>query len=125
MAQSIKPTDEDHAGDTGESSVAKPALQNESEIMETLKTHLLGKLQSRQYPKTICPSEIPRALSNSDLAAMGLSDWRDLMPRVRDILFDMRSEGQVEILQKGEVVPAATTIEDIRGPIRVRLVLPT
>ena len=101
------------------------ALQNESEIMETLETHLLRKLQSRQYPKTICPSEIPRALSNSDLNAMGVSDWRDLMPRVRDTLFDMRSEGQVEILQKGEVVAAATTIEDIRGPIRARLVLPT
>ncbi|KAL8904771.1 MAG: hypothetical protein Q9171_006932 [Xanthocarpia ochracea] len=125
MAQSIKPADEDHTVNSGESSPVNSALQSESEITKTLKTHLLRKLQSRQYPKTICPSEIPRALSNSDLAAMGLYDWRNLMPQVRDILFDMRSEGQVEILQKGEVVTAATTIEDIRGPIRARLVLPT
>lgn len=44
------------------------------------------------------------------------------MPLVRTILFDMRSEGQVEILQKGEVISPTTTLEDIRGPIRARLV---
>lgn len=44
------------------------------------------------------------------------------MPRVRTMLFDMRSEGQVEILQKGEVISASTTLDDVRGPIRARLV---
>lgn len=53
---------------------------------------------------------------------MGLTDWRDLMPQVRTILFDMRSEGQVEILQKGKVIPSSTTADDVRGPIRARLV---
>lgn len=91
-------------------------------IMEKLRRYLLDKLHSRQYPKTICPSEIPRALSKSDLTSMGLADWRDLMPQVRTILFDMRSEGQVEILQKGEVISASTTLEGVRGPIRARLV---
>lgn len=90
--------------------------------METLGKYLLDKLHSRKYPKTICPSEIPRALSKSNLASMGLTDWRDLMPRVRTMLFDMRSEGQVEILQKGEVISASKTLDDVRGPIRARLV---
>ncbi|KAI4217863.1 MAG: hypothetical protein LQ349_008982, partial [Xanthoria aureola] len=94
-----------------------------SSITQTLRKHLLEKLRSRQFPKTICPSEIPRALSKSDLTSMGLTDWRDLMPQVRTILFDMRSEGQVEILQKGKVIPSSsTTPDDVRGPIRARLV---
>ena len=46
------------------------------------------------------------------------------MPQVRTILFDMQSEGQVEILQKGKVIPSSsTTSDDVGGPIRARLVL--
>ncbi|KAL8775042.1 MAG: hypothetical protein Q9209_000521 [Squamulea sp. 1 TL-2023] len=107
---------------SAEISSVKPICQNESQITETLKKLLLDKLQSRQYPKTICPSEIPRALSQSEFASMGVSEWRDLMPLVRTILFDMRSEGEVEILQKGQVIPPETTLEDIKGPIRARVV---
>ncbi|KAL8777264.1 MAG: hypothetical protein Q9213_007935 [Squamulea squamosa] len=98
------------------------ALQSESQITETLKKLLVDKLQSRQYPKTICPSEIPRALSQSELTSMGVSEWRELMSLVRTILFDMRSEGQAEILQKGQVIPPETTLGDTKGPIRARLV---
>lgn len=45
------------------------------------------------------------------------------MPQVRTILFDMRSEGQIEILQKGKVISSSTTAPDgVCGPIRARLV---
>ncbi|KAL8800401.1 MAG: hypothetical protein Q9182_005203 [Xanthomendoza sp. 2 TL-2023] len=97
-------------------------LQNDSNITDIIIEKLLAKLQTRQYPKTICPSEIPRAFSKPELTAMGFSDWRDMMPPVRAMLFDMRSKGQVEILQKGEVIPSAMTLEAIHGPIRARLV---
>ncbi|CAL8577626.1 hypothetical protein XPA_003450 [Xanthoria parietina] len=92
----------DHACHAEKSIPPESTSQSSSSITQTLRKHLLEKLQSRQFPKTICPSEIPRALPRSDLTLMGLTDWRDLMPRVRTILFDMRSEGQVEILQKGK-----------------------
>lgn len=97
-------------------------LQSDSQTTEILRRGLSGKLQSRQFPKTICPSEIPRALSRSDLASTGLSDWRQLMPQVRSMLFDMRAKGEVEILQKGRVISTSTTLDDVHGPIRARLV---
>ncbi|KAL9577748.1 MAG: hypothetical protein Q9212_006169 [Teloschistes hypoglaucus] len=93
-----------------------------SETREIIQKHLLRLLQSRQYPKTICPSEVARALSKSELSTIGYADWRDLMPLLRSMLFDMRLEGELEVLQKGEVIPEATTLADIRGPIRARLV---
>lgn len=87
-----------------------------------IKEHLIELLQARMYPKTICPSEVARALSNLELDGLGVSDWRDLMNPIRAMLFDMRSNGEVEILQRGEVIPRRMCLEDIRGPIRARLV---
>lgn len=81
-------------------------------------------LSSREYPKTICPSEVPRALTGSQLKALGASEWRELMPQVREILWDMRQRGQVEILQKGSLVPDGIALEDLKGPIRARMTHP-
>lgn len=86
-----------------------------------LEQRLIEVLHSREHPKTICPSEVPRTLSNADLGTIGVSDWKALMDPVRTLLFEMRTSGQVEILQKGEVVSPGTALGDIRGPIRARL----
>ncbi|KAL8916197.1 MAG: hypothetical protein Q9208_008649 [Pyrenodesmia sp. 3 TL-2023] len=67
---------------------------------DILKTHLVRLLYSREYPKTICPSEIPRALSRAELDSLGVSHWRELMDSVRALVFKMQDNRQVEILQK-------------------------
>ncbi|KAM0798895.1 hypothetical protein BDR22DRAFT_890729 [Usnea florida] len=95
----------------------------ESNRREVLKAHIDYLLSSRDYPKTICPSEVPRALTAPELKACGASDWRSLMPAVRDILWDMREQGQVEILQKGVVVPQGVAPDDVKGPLRARKVV--
>lgn len=77
-------------------------------------------LSSRDYPKTICPSEVPRSLSKSELEALGAKHWRDLMPKVREILWAMRQREEVEILQKGAPVLGTMDLRDIKGPIRAR-----
>lgn len=97
-------------------------LQIDPQTLETVKGHLTELLHSRMYPKTICPSEVARALSSLELSKLRVSDWRYLMDPVRAILFDMRSNGEVEILQRGEVIPQRMCLKDIRGPIRARLV---
>ncbi|MCJ1285747.1 hypothetical protein MMC26_005088 [Xylographa opegraphella] len=89
---------------------------------QVLKIHLDRILSSRQHPKTICPSEAPRALSAPELRRLGASDWRDLMPEVRRILWAMRDEGEVEILQKGVALADDLASEDVVGPIRARKV---
>ncbi|KAK0517133.1 hypothetical protein JMJ35_000288 [Cladonia borealis] len=87
---------------------------------EILITHLDRLLSARAYPKTICPSEVPRALTVTELKTLGVSDWRDLMPEVREMIWDLRQRGQVDILQKGSLVPDDVDLTDIKGPIRAR-----
>lgn len=94
------------------------------ESIALLNTHLRRLLSStRSATSTICPSQVPRALSPQEVAAAlgrpaGGADWRELMDPVRDIVYAMRDAGEVEVLQKGAVVH--TRREDVRGPIRVR-----
>ena len=87
---------------------------------EILITHLNRLLSARAYPKTICPSEVPRALTATELKTLEVSDWRNLMPEVREMLWDLRQRGQVDILQKGSLVPDDVDLPDIKGPIRAR-----
>ena len=44
------------------------------------------------------------------------------MPIARQILWEMRQRGEVEILQKASLVPEEIELEDLRGPIRARRV---
>lgn len=41
------------------------------------------------------------------------------MPLIREIVWQLRDDGEVEVLQKGEVL-GDVQLEDVRGPIRVR-----
>lgn len=91
-----------------------------SNYNDILLPHLDRLLSSRDYPKTICPSEIPRALTVAELEALGVSTWRDLMPIMRQILWDLHQRGEVEILQKGKRIPELAELNEIRGPIRAR-----
>lgn len=91
------------------------------QMADVLGPHLDRLLKARQHPKTICPSEVARALSQDELDAMGLEGWRDAMEPIRELVWQRRDVGAVEVLQKGEVLDLETRLEDVRGPIRVRL----
>ncbi|MEM1299072.1 MAG: DUF3253 domain-containing protein [Pseudomonadota bacterium] len=69
---------------------------------------MLDLLARRVPGKSICPSEVARALSD---------DWRPLMPVVRATAARMVAEGRLRITQKGlDIEP-----EMARGPIRLSL----
>lgn len=91
-----------------------------SEVRHVLMPHLERLLSSREHPKTICPSEVARSLNSAELNRAGTSNWRSLMPEVRQVISEMRKRGEVEVLQKGEVVPNTIPVDDIKGPIRAR-----
>jgi hypothetical protein len=86
---------------------------------EVILRHANRLLGARDFPKTICPSEIARALSREELDTLGAAQWRDTMDDVRQVVWEKREAGEVEVMQKGEVMDAES-LEDIRGPIRVR-----
>ena len=90
-----------------------------------VKFHLDRLLSARPHPKTICPSEVARSLSISELEGCGVLTWRDLMPDIRGLLWIMRDKGEVEILQGGQKIPSTLSVEDVKGPIRARKRLDT
>jgi hypothetical protein len=63
----------------------------------------------RAPDRTICPSDAARAV--------GGEQWRRLSPTARDIARDLARAGEVEVLQKGEVLDPDA---EWRGPIRIR-----
>ncbi|KAL9631329.1 MAG: hypothetical protein Q9164_005955 [Protoblastenia rupestris] len=91
-----------------------------TETVEILKEKLETLLMTRDYPKTICPSEVPRALTPDELNNMGALTWRDLMPFMREIVWDLREKRDVEVLQKGNVIQGFVQLRNVKGPIRVR-----
>jgi len=69
----------------------------------------LEKVHQRGADKSICPSEIARAL--------GGATWRDLMPAVREVGTMLAREGAIVVTQKGQVVDPF----QVKGPIRYRI----
>ena len=90
-----------------------------TETTEKLKEKLEDLLLHR-YPNTICPSEVPRAIEADELNAMGALTWRDLMPFMREIVWDLREKREVDVLQNKKVITGYVHLRDVKGPIRVR-----
>ncbi|TQV75878.1 DUF3253 domain-containing protein [Denitrobaculum tricleocarpae] len=66
---------------------------------------------ARGPEKSICPSEVARALIKD------LDEWRELMPSVRAVAADLHRCGKISILQGGcEVDP-----QSAKGPIRLAI----
>jgi hypothetical protein len=85
-------------------------------------THTIRMVSTREFPKTICPSEVARAFSPAELQTLDASSWRDTMDPIREVVWELRGEGQIEILQKGQVLSNEVELGDVRGPIRVRAI---
>ncbi|MES2267242.1 MAG: DUF3253 domain-containing protein [Bacteroidota bacterium] len=63
----------------------------------------------RGRDKTVCPSEIARALFPTN--------WRKHMQEIRDAAIELQKDGKVSITQKGEPVD----VGHIKGPIRIKI----
>lgn len=63
--------------------------------------------------KSICPSEVARALAGADGTV-----WRLLMPPVREVAFRLARAGRIQVLRKGRPIGP----EAARGVIRLALV---
>ena len=87
---------------------------------DPLRAHLEAFLKKREPPKTFCPSEVARALNAAESDQLGFSEWRDAMPSIRELVWELRDAGECEVLQKGQVLGADVRLEAVRGPIRVR-----
>jgi len=71
---------------------------------------ILAAAASHGAEKSLCPSEVARALTPED--------WRPLTARVRREAMALAREGRIEVLRKGRPVDPAA---EIRGVIRLRI----
>lgn len=92
-------------------------LDNEESIIAE---HMHKLLSSRTPPKTFCPSEVARAMTSAELKTLDLADWRAAMDPIRSLAWRMRDAGELEVLQKGNVLDDNVRLEDVTGPIRLR-----
>jgi hypothetical protein len=67
---------------------------------------------ARGATKSICPSEVARALAADEAA------WRGLLHPVREAAAQLARQGRIDILRKGKPIDPAA---EIRGVIRLRL----
>ncbi|WP_380069776.1 DUF3253 domain-containing protein [Dankookia sp. GCM10030260] len=79
---------------------------------DAIASEILRQASARGADKSICPSEVARALAGGNEAA-----WRPLMGKVRQAAITLVGEGRLEILRKGKPVP----VEAVRGVIRLRV----
>jgi hypothetical protein len=79
-----------------------------------IEAKILELLERRDAGKTICPSEVARAVAGSDER----SDWEPLMEVTRAAARRLVEAGQIVITQHGRVVDPARA----ESPIRLRKV---
>jgi hypothetical protein len=77
---------------------------------EAIDRAILCLCRARGRAKTICPSEVARALVSDE------PGWRALMGRMRKRAAALAGTGEIECLQKGKPADALAA----RGPIRLR-----
>ena len=75
---------------------------------KTLEAEIRRQVMARGADKTICPSDVARALA---------AEWRPLMPRVREVAADLAARGEIVVTQRGTPVDALAA----NGPIRLGL----
>ncbi|MGG5823383.1 DUF3253 domain-containing protein [Falsiroseomonas sp. HW251] len=81
-------------------------------MTDAIEQEILRQVAARGAGKSICPSEVARALAPEEEA------WRRLMSPVRAAAIRLAKQGRVEVLRKGKPVDPAA---EIRGVIRLRI----
>jgi hypothetical protein len=82
---------------------------------DALTAEILRQTAERGADKSICPSEVARALAPTEEA------WRRLLGPVRAAAIRLAREGRIEVLRKGKPVDPEA---EIRGVIRLRIATP-
>lgn len=81
-------------------------------MTDAIDQEILRQTAARGRDKSICPSEVARALAPAE------DEWRRLMSQVRAAAIRLARQGRVEVLRKGKPVDPNA---EIRGVIRLRI----
>ena len=85
---------------------------HKNDIDVRLRAQVIALVEERGIGKTICPSEVARAVRPDD--------WRPLLKKVRQAAIRLADDGQISIYRKGKPIPT----DQVRGVIRLGLPAP-
>ena len=80
-------------------------------------THFLDHYEP---PASFKASEVAQDLTVKELQSMGYETWKEVMPAVIELAFELRAFGYCEILKGGKVVGEDVNAYEIEGGIRIR-----
>lgn len=83
--------------------------QTDAELRPRVAATSRALLRHRGIDKTICPSDVARVV--------GGEGWRKRMEAVRATLLALAEAGELQVRQKGKIMPP----QHLRGPIRLAL----
>ncbi len=83
---------------------------------DLIEAEILRLTAARGPEKSICPSEVAKALADS----AGSAQWRPLLTPVRSAAARLARGGQIDILRKGRPIDPG----HIHGVIRLRVYVP-
>lgn len=81
--------------------------ERQNDIDTQLRDQIVILVNERDVGKTICPSEVARAVRPDD--------WRPLMKKVRQAAIRLADDGHISIYRKGKPIPT----DQVRGVIRL------
>jgi hypothetical protein len=96
----------------GGNGLMSEASQHLNDIDVRIRAQVIALVEERGVGKTICPSEVARAVRPDD--------WRPLLKKVRKAAIGLADDGQISIFRKGKPIPT----DQVRGVIRLGLPAP-
>ncbi|WP_137176426.1 DUF3253 domain-containing protein [Roseomonas sp. AR75] len=79
---------------------------------DQIEAEILRQTLTRGGDKSVCPSEVARALATDE------AGWRSLLGAVRSAAIRLAQAGKIDVLRKGKPVDPGA---EIRGVIRLRI----
>ena len=71
-------------------------------------------------PASFKASEVAQELSHNELIALGYETWKDAVPAVIELAFELREEGTCELIKGGQVLGEDVEVYDVGGAVRIR-----
>jgi len=85
-----------------------------------LRTAFLQYLDHTEPPQVFKASEVAQSLSEKQLTRLGYEGWRDAIPAIRELAWELRELGYCEILFRGRVLGMDVDLYEVEGPVRFR-----
>ena len=103
-----------------DNSPTKPLKPTDAIRDQALRNRFVHFLDHTDPPETFRAAQVAQELSYNELQAMGYEVWKDALPAVVELAFELREAGYCEILKGGKVLGDDVGPYEIEGSVRIR-----